>query len=90
MLGDFGAASLYRLEDVALGEKLQHLEARAFGCLLEELLERVDAPAALHPVLVDLKALQARCLDDLPAARPLFAEIEAALMQAQSRLGSSS
>jgi hypothetical protein len=85
-LGDFGAACLYRFEDVALGEKLQRLEARAFGCLLEELLERVDAPAALQPLLADLKTLQARCLNDLPAARPLFAEIEAALLKAQSRL----
>lgn len=85
-LGDFGAASLYLPDDVGLGEKLQRLEARAFGCLLEELLERVDAPAALQPLLTDLKTLQARCLGDLPAARPLFAEIEAALLQAQSRL----
>ena len=85
-LGDFGAACLYRFEDVALGEKLQGLEARAFGCLLEELLERVDAPDALQPLLADLKTLQARCLNDLPAARPLFVEIEAALFKAQSRL----
>ena len=85
-LGDFGAASLYPFEDVALGEKLQRLEARAFGCLLEELLERVDAPAALQPLLAQLKTLQACCLGDLPAARPLFAEMEAALLQAQSGL----
>lgn len=88
-LGDFGAASLYAAPDSALGEKLQRLEARAFGCLLEELLERADAPAVLHPVLLDLKTLQARCLGDLPAARPLFAEIEAALLKAQSRLNQS-
>jgi hypothetical protein len=85
-LGDFGAACLYRFEDAALGEKLQRLEARAFGCLLEELLERVDAPDALQPLLADLNTLQARCLNDLPAARPLFAEIEAALLTAQSRV----
>jgi len=85
-LGDFGAACLYRSDDVALGEKLQRLEARAFGCLLEELLERVDAPAALQPLIADLKTLQARCLNDLPAERPLFAEIEVALLTAQSRL----
>jgi hypothetical protein len=85
-LGDFGAACLYRFEDAALGEKLQRLEARAFGCLLEELLERVDAPDALQPLLADLNTLQARCLNDLPAARPLFAEIEAALFKAQSRV----
>jgi serine/threonine protein kinase len=83
-LGDFGAASLYLPDDVGLGEKLQRLEARAFGCLLEELLERVDAWAA--PLLTELKTLQARCLGNLPADRPLFAEIEAALLQAQSRL----
>jgi hypothetical protein len=49
-------------------------------------LERVDAPAVLQPLLADLKTLQVRCLNDLPAARPLFAEIEAALLKAQSRL----
>ena len=42
LLGDFGAASFF---DPAGGQgsALQRIEARAFGCLLEELLERCQA-----------------------------------------------
>jgi len=68
LLGDFGGASFY---DVAGAEaaSLQRLEVRAFGFLLEELLERTDA-APEH-----LTRLQAACVQADSAARPLFAEI---------------
>ncbi|EEF26631.1 leucine-rich repeat-containing protein 2, lrrc2, putative [Ricinus communis] len=59
LLGDFGAASFY---DPAgpQADALQTLEVRAFGNLLEELLDRADsAPAAL-------RALQAACQQGLP------------------------
>lgn len=68
LLGDFGGASFY---DVAGPEAaaLQRLEVRAFGFLLEELLERTAA-APEH-----LTRLQAACVDAESASRPLFAEI---------------
>ncbi len=52
-------------------ERSQRIEARAFGCLLEELLARCGAadPA--------LGALQARCVQPTVALRPGFAEIGA-------------
>jgi hypothetical protein len=59
LLGDFGAASFY---DPAgpQAAALQTLEVRAFGNLLEELLDRSDsAPAAL-------RELQATCQQGLP------------------------
>jgi hypothetical protein len=59
LLGDFGAASFY---DPAgpQAAALQTLEVRAFGNLLEELLDRSDsAPAAL-------RELQAACQQGLP------------------------
>ena len=56
---------------------LQRLEARAFGCLLEELL--AHCPAGNPAVLADLAALQQRCMRPDVAARPLFSEIEAKL-----------
>jgi hypothetical protein len=59
LLGDFGAASFY---DPAgpYAAALQTLEVRAFGCLLEELLDRCDAaPPAL-------RALQHACLQGTP------------------------
>jgi hypothetical protein len=72
LLGDFGGASFY---DVSSPEaaQLQRLEVRAFGFLLEELLERCDAAPA------HLTQLQAACVDANSNARPLFAEIVAQL-----------
>jgi serine/threonine protein kinase len=77
LLGDFGAASFLPRDDAAQSQALQRTEARAFGCLLEELAERCEAPDAATQAL--LAGLQARCLDDDPAVRPLFDEITAAL-----------
>jgi hypothetical protein len=59
LLGDFGAASFYD-PDGPQADALQTLEVRAFGNLLEELLDRSDrAPAAL-------RELQAACQQGLP------------------------
>jgi hypothetical protein len=46
LMGDFGAASFYATGDQTLADALQRLEVRAFGCLLEELLDRCDAQAS--------------------------------------------
>jgi len=70
LLGDFGAAT-FMPED---GLALQRIEARAFGCLLEELLERCNAP-----IPDALSELQHRCVNPEVNARPLFAEISAVL-----------
>lgn len=66
LLGDFGAAT-FMPED---GLALQRIEVRAFGCLLEELLNRCDAPAP--DVLWEL---QRRCANTGINERPLFADI---------------
>lgn len=71
-LSDFGAASFFT-PGSAQGAALQRLESRAFGILLEELLQRCDAPPA------DLQALAAACQQTDSAQRPDFAELRAAL-----------
>jgi hypothetical protein len=59
LLGDFGAASFYDPAG-AQAAALQTLEVRAFGNLLEELLDRCDSvPAAL-------RQLQAACQQGIP------------------------
>jgi len=75
LLGDFGAASFIDRKDGRQLLALQRIEVRAFGCLLEELLERcVVAPDAAS-VLERLRVLQQRC-DQLDVSeRPLFSEI---------------
>ncbi len=71
LLGDFGAASFV---PPALAPALERVEVRAFGCLLEELLARVDG--VVPEGLIELRA---RCLHDVPRQRPGFAEVAAAL-----------
>ena len=75
LLGDFGAAS-FMPQDTASASALQRIEVRAFGCLLEELLERCDAP---QESLTVLWTLQRHCVNTRVAGRPLFAEIESIL-----------
>jgi hypothetical protein len=77
LLGDFGAASFLPRDDVAASQALQRVEARAFGCLLEELLARCEPADAA--TLAPLDALRLCCLEEDPAARPLFDDIVAAL-----------
>lgn len=79
VIGDFGAASFYPLTDPVLAPGLERLEVRAFGCLLEELLARMETASLSRSVLAELRGLQGRCLAENPADRPTFAEIEAAL-----------
>ena len=74
LLGDFGAASLFAVEDQVRAQALQRIEVRAFACLLEELLERVTSTES-PDALATLRTLQARCAQSDSAARPLFAEI---------------
>ncbi|RST49302.1 leucine-rich repeat-containing protein kinase family protein [Variovorax sp. DXTD-1] len=69
LLGDFGAAWMTDALDPVQIEALQRLEMRAFGCLLEELLDRCsDAPPEA------MMALKDRCMQPDIAARPSFAE----------------
>ncbi|HRH75133.1 MAG TPA: leucine-rich repeat-containing protein kinase family protein, partial [Zoogloea sp.] len=80
VLGDFGAASFHPPGDPGAAEALQRIEVRAFGCLLEELVERsADKPDGGPRTA--LASLQVRCVDPDPGARPLFAELEQALVR---------
>lgn len=74
LLGDFGAASFHATADTEETRALQRIEVRAFGVLLGELLERVEAG-----VSDELVVLQERCCQPNVLARPAFNEIETAL-----------
>ncbi|MCK6392796.1 leucine-rich repeat-containing protein kinase family protein [Zoogloea sp.] len=79
LLGDFGAASFIPPDDPELAEALQRLEVRAFGCLLEELVEHCDGSDPSGTITPALVTLRDRCLQPDPAARPRFAELVEAL-----------
>jgi len=78
LLGDFGAAAFFATGTEAektSARALQRLETRAFGHLLEELLERCDASPGQRQPIAALTALKDRCLLADTNARPLFAEV---------------
>jgi hypothetical protein len=73
-LGDFGAASFYSRESAEAGW-LERLEVRAFGLLVEELLEHAEWAEAEQEWKGRLQALRVDCTSDDVAARPVFAEV---------------
>jgi serine/threonine protein kinase len=75
LLGDFGAASFYQADKGELAKGLERLEVRAFGCLLEELINRCAALDAGSRQLAQLIDLKSDCLSESTEARPLFDEI---------------
>jgi hypothetical protein len=75
LMGDFGAASFYASDNHKLAHSLQRLEVRAFGCLLEELIERCDVPESAQGVMEALVDLQKGCASEEFDDRPLFEEI---------------
>jgi serine/threonine protein kinase len=78
LLGDFGAASFFPRNDANLAEGVQRIEVRAFGYLLQELLERCDTRNSLDD-LNGLVKMVDQCLLEIPAQRPLFEHIESSL-----------
>ncbi|MFM0731747.1 leucine-rich repeat-containing protein kinase family protein [Paraburkholderia sediminicola] len=81
LLGDFGAASFYATDDRDLGTALQRLEVRAYGCLLEELIDRCDWLDSEADIAAKLVVLKENCLSEDIGNRPLFDEIAAVLRQ---------
>jgi serine/threonine protein kinase len=75
-LGDFGAASFLSLQDKQQAMALQRMEVRAFGCLLQELLEHCTVRPEQDRRLQTLADLRDACLHHMPGQRPLFAAIE--------------
>lgn len=76
LLGDFGAASLYDTANQDFARRLERIEVRAFGCLLQELLDRCQiADLAAQKSVDNLRKLQADCLSEIPEQRPLFSDI---------------
>jgi len=66
-LGDFGASSFYN------DEKYEKIEVRAFGCLIDDLLNVCSNKESSH--FEHLKNIAQICMQEDVNARPLFSEI---------------
>ena len=75
LLGDFGAAGFVAGlgESRALG--MCRLEARAFGCLCDDLLSRVASAELATEVGQELLRVREVCLGEVPALRPELSEV---------------
>jgi hypothetical protein len=88
LLGDFGAASFYPAQSQVLGQALERLEVRAFGALVEDLLDRCPPPTDAQQVEITqaLRGLQHDCMKPTPPMRPLFRDIVHSLGHLSDRL----
>ncbi|WP_368029141.1 leucine-rich repeat-containing protein kinase family protein [Arcobacter sp. s6] len=75
ILGDFGGASYYEPKDLSTHNALEQLEVRAFGCLIEELLDLSKYDREDKNIREILLSLQISCFDEIPNKRPFFNEI---------------
>ncbi len=87
LLGDFGAAGFLPEGNARATELLPLLETRAFGNLLEELLDRCPAngPEAAA-VIGELRDWQVRCQQPEVAARPSLAIVSRRLAELREEL----
>ena len=73
LLGDFGAASCHDIDDRARALALERIEVRAFGCLLEELAQRLAGEA--DDLAAGFDGLIEGCFRERVEMRPSFDEI---------------
>jgi hypothetical protein len=76
-LSDFGAAGFFDATEAHLSTALARIEVRAFGCLLEDLLDRCPPQdiAAHSDRWQTLKHMQQACLSSRPSDRPTWQTI---------------
>ena len=72
LLGDFGAATLY--DHALYGRSFEQLEVRAFGCLLEDLLNHCTVEDDTESIK-SLEKLKAECMEEVVEKRPSLNEI---------------
>jgi serine/threonine protein kinase len=74
LFGDFGAATTYGLKN-EFAQALQKIEVRAWGCLLEDLMERTDWTEIDSKTKIIFEKLKTECFDIEVTKRPDFQSI---------------
>ncbi|ALI98397.1 leucine-rich repeat-containing protein kinase family protein [Rufibacter tibetensis] len=75
LFGDFGAATVYDQANTTLATALERLEVRAFGCLLEDLLDHLTPEAMAQERAQRLLQLKQVCMQPEVQNRPAFSFI---------------
>lgn len=79
LFGDFGAACFYNRTNEVLAEKLERIEVRAFGCLLDDLINLCSEKN--NPRINKLAAIKDKCMINDTTERPMFAYLSAKLSE---------
>ena len=74
LFGDFGAATIYKSNSNVV-ENIIRIETRAFGCLMDDLLQRVYETEKVSEAYKSLMKIKLKCLENEVLARPDFANI---------------
>lgn len=70
LLSDFGAATHYEKGDKKQAERIEKIDVRAFGCLLDDLIQRsISDENSLQEMIIELKN---RCLSENIDSRPSY------------------
>lgn len=75
LFGDFGAATLYDPNSV-FASLIERVEVRAFGCLMEDLIVRVQSSDLNSEILTKLTKLKDDCLESNVQSRPDFTQMK--------------
>ena len=75
LLGDFGAASLYNVDDVEMASSLEKIEVLAWAYLVDDVLSLINANDAALPQILALQQLKQTCMQDIVLSRPSFKNI---------------
>lgn len=79
LIGDFGAGTLFDKSQIKLAKAFEKLEVRAYGCLLDDLVQHLDPTEQNSAAFKTLLRLRDKCMDHKPGLRPSFLEILLAL-----------
>lgn len=79
LLSDFGAAAFYERSGSVESARLEQIEVRAFGLLLEELLALLPDVSAEDLALGRIRQAMVECLQQDVDARPSFQELQTRL-----------
>lgn len=75
LMGDFGAASLYDINNTTTAESLEKIEVNAWACLLEDLLLNLHVTEKNSEIVSSLNLIKEKAMQAEVRNRPMFKEI---------------
>ncbi len=81
LIGDFGAGTLFDKSQINLAKAFEKIEVRAYGCLLDDLIQHMDSAEQNTLTFKTLTLLRDKCMCMRPSLRPSFHELLNLLQQ---------